>query len=79
MTLFIRHGDGLGLIFRDEPDPSILQARHVQEALERLLIVGNADAKASEIDWPTVIANWQLPFKPDVMRSGKRWNKKKAE
>lgn len=77
MTLFIRHGDGLGLIFRDEPDPGIFAARHVQESLERLMFVGNADARPEEIDWQTVIAQWDLPFKADVMRSPRKAKKGK--
>lgn len=70
MTAFIRFGtgnvgpggDGLGLMFRDETDPGVLRLRSVQEAIERVLAVGKADARPEDLDWETMFANWNLPF-----------------
>ncbi len=49
--------------------PEILLTPHVQEQFGTLLIIGQADADQSEIDWEVVVKNWHLPFP-------KRWRKR---
>lgn len=46
----------------------ILLDPNIQKAFGDLFVVGNSDADISEIDWKSVVENWDMPF-PD--RRGK--------
>jgi len=48
-----------------------LRASHIQEQFAKVFKVGNSEADISEIDFETVIVNWDLPF-PKKSRKGKR-------
>lgn len=39
-----------------------MRVPHIQEQFARVFKVGNSEADISEIDFETVIANWDLPF-----------------
>lgn len=43
---------------------------HIQEGFARLMAVGMAHMQPDEIDWPTVVDQWDLPLTPT--RSKKR-------
>lgn len=51
-------------------DPQMLLAEHIQENFLRIMRAGNADLNYSEINWETVVANWQLPFPKKGRKSG---------
>ena len=42
--------------------PEILLSPAIQEQVGRILEAGNCDANLEEIDWPTVVRQWDLPF-----------------
>lgn len=68
MTYYIRFGDGFGLIPWRVEDRRLFEYRGVQEAIERLLIVGNSDARPGDIDWSLVVKNWELPFENEQVQ-----------
>lgn len=35
---------------------------HIQKGFEAMFIAGDSDADISEIDWQSVVENWDLPF-----------------
>jgi len=34
----------------------------MQEQFGHIMVAGNCDAKLEEIDWPTVVKQWDLPI-----------------
>ena len=58
-------GDGTGEPLRSilkAKGPAILLDRRVIDQMARVLRAGCADAKPQEIDWVSVVINWDLPF-----------------
>lgn len=52
------------------PLPGALRLPHVQDTLLRLFALAHSDeAVARDIDWPAVIANWDLPIPGAEKRS----------
>jgi hypothetical protein len=43
-------------------DPSVLLVPAMQEQFGRILAAGHSDAELPEIDWRSVVDNWNLPF-----------------
>jgi hypothetical protein len=43
-------------------DPEMLLHPGVQEQFGRILTAGHSDAELPEIDWRSVVDNWNLPF-----------------
>ena len=42
--------------------PADLMLPHLQAQFKRLLEVGQSQGKYEEIDWPTLIEKWDMPF-----------------
>ena len=42
--------------------PEVLLAPHMQQQFGNILQAGNCDVKLEEIDWQTIIDQWDLPF-----------------
>lgn len=61
ITEFIHSVPTLKMVVDRMGTSSLLNAV-VQEQVGRVLAAGNSDADLSEIDWPTVVANWDLPM-----------------
>ena len=40
----------------------VLLAPHMQEQVGRIMVAGHCDANLEEIDWPTVVKQWDLPI-----------------
>ena len=49
-----------GLMYKT--DKQILLSPAIQEQVGRIMEAGNCDATLEEIDWPTVVRQWDLPF-----------------
>jgi hypothetical protein len=52
--------------------PAILLDRQVIAQMARVLQAGCADADPGEIDWVSVVINWELPFGPPPARASHR-------
>ena len=53
----------------NKTDQRILLSPAIQEQVGRILEAGNCDANLEEINWQTVVDNWDLPL-PGRKRSG---------
>jgi hypothetical protein len=51
--------------------PEILLDRRVVDQMARVLQAGCADAKPQEIDWVSVVINWDLPFAKTARKSSR--------
>ena len=49
--------------------PKVLASPQIQQQFEEILKSAGTDAVIGEIDWPTVIDNWDLPFANKVKSS----------
>lgn len=59
MTRFIM---GLPMAAPINKDPEKLQVPQLQKNLVSLMQASNPDIQSSQINWSTVITNWNLPF-----------------
>jgi hypothetical protein len=75
VTAFFQHTEPLPELIATSGGPECLRLDHIREQFEQILRVGMADAKADEIDWEKVIADWSLPF---PKRRGKGKGRKKG-
>lgn len=62
MTSFIQNMEPLPTVIERQGGPEVLLNPTVQAQVAAVLAAGNADAHPSEIDWPTLVANWDLPW-----------------
>jgi len=42
--------------------PKVLLFEHIQKQFTEIMRIGFADAKPDEIDWQSIVDNWELPF-----------------
>jgi len=64
MTNWLKHdhmSDSLRHVI-EAKGPAILLDRRSVEQMANVLAAGCADAKPQEIDWVSVVVNWDLPF-----------------
>jgi hypothetical protein len=63
ITSFIQGTKLLPMVIEKQGGPDVLLNPAVQAQVAAVLDAGNADAHPSEINWPTVVANWNLPWR----------------
>ena len=61
MALWLQHTEPLNIVIARK-GPSILLDRRQIDQMANVLQAGCADAKPQEIDWVSVVINWDLPF-----------------
>jgi hypothetical protein len=61
MANYLQHTEPLATVLAAK-GPSILLDRGVVDQMAKLLEAGCADAKPQEIDWVSVVINWDLPL-----------------
>jgi hypothetical protein len=61
MTNFLQHMEPLATVLETK-GPEILLDRRVVDQMANILAAGCADAKPQEIDWVSVVINWELPL-----------------
>lgn len=66
ITDFLRRMSPLDVVL-ERQGPEVLLVPSIQAQVGRVLVAGNSDASLAEIDWPTVVANWDLPVKGGVL------------
>jgi hypothetical protein len=61
MANFLQHTEPINMVIARR-GPSCLLEPGVVDQMARMLEAGCADAKPQEIDWVSVVINWDLPF-----------------
>jgi hypothetical protein len=67
MANWLQHTDPIKAILAAK-GPEILLDRRVVEQMASVLAAGSADADPREIDWVSVVINWDLPFAKEATR-----------
>lgn len=61
ITVFLKKTIPLDAVIEAQ-GPQVLLVAAIQEQVGRVLAAAQADASPSEIDWATVVTQWELPL-----------------